>query len=112
MSLIPATPTAATLALIRAAAADPMTLAERLGCTPFFAAGLIDAVAGPAGADPFDPEECPAVRAQYRDGLSLAEQLLDAERYAEGWDEAYAAAAIEAAQAAKPLPIPDSDIPW
>src|SRR5579871_4997045 len=111
MSLIPTTPTAVTLSVIRAAT-DPMTLAERRACTPFFAAGLIDAVAGPAGADPFDPEECPAVRAQYRDGLSLAEQLLDAERYAEGWDEAYAAAAIEAAQAAKPLPIPDSDIPW
>ncbi len=106
---------AATLALARDDSLDADALAARLNVTPMFAAGLIDGVEEDRFFDGAINwcEVCPAAREEYRAGLALGEQLLDEERYGEGWAEAYAVAAREAAELlASAVPADPSDYPW
>src|SRR5438128_11411863 len=86
--------TPATLTLIRDESVSVAALARRFGQSEMFAAGLIDAATGTGEfLDCIDwCEESASARQDYRDGFRHAQELVDAENYADGWDEAYALA--------------------
>lgn len=93
-------------------------IAARFGQSETWAAGALDAVDD--GMDwaellsdggylaPSDAE-----RADYADGFSFALYALEEVAVADGWNEAYGLAAVEAAYAVVACgPVDDSDIPW
>ncbi len=102
-----------TLAILRDDTLDADDVAKRLGCSPYFAAGAIDAVTGTgeflAIIDWCEEDE--AAREEYRAGFFHGEMLVEEEAAAEGYAEAYAVACAEAA-APECLPPCASDIPW
>jgi hypothetical protein len=51
-------------------------------------------------------------RNEYQRGISHGAALLDAERYADGWQECYTLAAVETARAAESLPVCNDDCPF
>src|SRR5947209_6891746 len=102
------TTTQNTLALIRSPETTVETVAETLGCTIDFAAGLIDAVEG----ERFFADGCidwceadESIKAEYRAGFCTGETLVEEEATAEVWQEAYTLAAVEAANFAACLPV-------
>jgi hypothetical protein len=94
------TATETALSIIRDESLSVDDVAQRFGCSDMFAAGMIDAV---TGAGEFIGcidwcEQDPGAREEYQDGFCHGQALVDAENEAAGWDEAYALAAVEAAQ--------------
>jgi hypothetical protein len=106
------TPAETALSLTRD---DNVTLAElarHFGESEAFVGGLIEAVTGDDAFRDAEPEPNEAERQDYQRGFRHGQALVEAEAEAEGWEECYAIAAAEAAQAREPLPALDSDLPW
>lgn len=106
--------TQAALATIRDESLTVLELARHFGESETWAAGLIDAVTGDQDwSTMFDGMDVSqAERDEYQAGFRHGLTLVEREHYAEGWEECYAIAAAEAAQAAEPLPLPDDDCPF